>query len=225
VNETPLSDDEFKKLHHTLRQLALAAYPNSERKGCPGMEVLRDIASTSWPANHPGYEHVKHCSPCLREMFDLQEEIFVAKTRRRHRKYWIAVAAILVITAGVWLATLRLASRRSNPSATTNNIASIEHQRRIADLFDEPDALRSAEPQKPLKTIHLPSAPARAKGDSSTFFAARCVSNRHLSRSQRELNLGQSRRSRRGGGTASDRYGDARLVRPEQGIVLAFNQK
>jgi hypothetical protein len=162
VNETPLSDDEFKNLHHTLRQLALAAYPNPERKGCPGMEVLREIASTSWPANHPGYEHVKHCSPCLREMFDLQEEIFVAKTTRRHRKYWIAVAAMLVITTGVWLATLRLASQHS--SATANNIASIEHLERTADLFDEPDTFRgSDEPQKPFKTIYLPPAPLQLK--------------------------------------------------------------
>jgi hypothetical protein len=162
VDEASLSDDEFKRIHRTLQELALAAYPNPERKGCPGTEVLRHIANTSWPADHPGYDHVKHCSPCLREMLDLQEEIFVAKTRRRYLMYRIAIAAVLVLAVGIGFAAWRLA-RHSNPSGASTNITSIVHQRRIADLFDEPDALRSAEPQKPLKTIHLPSAPLELK--------------------------------------------------------------
>ena len=162
MNETPLSDDEFKKLHHLLQELALAAYPNPERKGCPGTSVLREVASLSWPANHPAYEHVKHCSPCLREMLGLQEEIFLAKTRRRYGMYRIAIAAVLVLAVCIGFAAWRL-GRHSNPSGASANITSIVHQRRIADLFDEPDALRSAEPQKALKTIHLPAAPLELK--------------------------------------------------------------
>lgn len=162
VDEPPLSDDEFKRIHRTLQELALAAYPNPERKGCPGTEILRQIANTSWPADHPGYDHVKHCSPCLREMLELQQEIFVAKTRRRYLMYRIAVAAVLVLAVGIGFAAWRLA-RHSNPSGASTNITSIVHQRRIADLFDEPDTLRSAEPQKPLKTIYLPAAPLELK--------------------------------------------------------------
>src|SRR5581483_7910420 len=134
VDEAPLSDDEFKRIHRTLQELALAAYPNPERRGCPGIEVLREIANASWPADHPGYDHVKHCSPCLREMLDFQEEIFVAKTRRRYRMYRIAIAAVLVLAVGIGFAAWRLA-RHSNPSGATTNITSIVHQRRIADLF------------------------------------------------------------------------------------------
>jgi len=162
VDEAPLSDDEFKRIHRTLQELALAAYPNPERRGCPGIEVLREIANASWPADHPGYDHVKHCSPCLREMLDFQEEIFVAKTRRRYRMYRIAIAAMLVLAAGIGLAAWRLA-RHSKPSGASTNITSIVHQRRIADLFDEPDALRGAEPQESLKTIYLPSAALQLK--------------------------------------------------------------
>ena len=162
VDGAPLSDDEFRRIHRTLQELALAAYPNPERKGCPGREVLRDIANTPWPADHPGYDHVKTCSPCLREMLDLQEQIFVAKTQRRYRMYRIAIAAVLVLAVGIGFAAWRL-GRHSNPSGASANITSIVHQRRIADLFDEPDALRSAEPQKALKTIHLPAAPLELK--------------------------------------------------------------
>jgi hypothetical protein len=101
VDETPLSDDEFKELHGILQQAALAAYPNPERKGCPGAEVLMEIAHTAWPANHPGYDHVKHCSPCLREMLDMRRETILARTRRRYRMYRIAIAAVLVLAAGI----------------------------------------------------------------------------------------------------------------------------
>ena len=101
VDETPLSDDEFKKLHRTLQQLALAAYPNPERKGCPGPEVLREIARTSWPAKHPGYDHVKRCSPCLREMLDMQREVFLGTVRGRYRMYRIGIAAVLVLAAAI----------------------------------------------------------------------------------------------------------------------------
>jgi hypothetical protein len=164
VNETPLSDEEFKKFHQVLRQLALAAYPNPERKGCPGTDVLRDVASLAWPADHPGYDHIKHCSPCLREMFDLQEETWLAIMKRRHRRYKVAIAAIVVLTAGLWSLTWIISSRRSNPGGTATNVASIAHLQRTADLFDEPDALRGGdEPQKPFKTIYLPLAPLELK--------------------------------------------------------------
>jgi hypothetical protein len=95
-------------------------------------------------------------------MLGLQEEIFLAKTRRRHRTYRIAIAAMLVLAAGIAFAAWRLA-RHSNPSDASANITSIVHQRRIADLFDEPDVVRGAEPQEPLKTIYLPPAPLQLK--------------------------------------------------------------
>jgi hypothetical protein len=76
--------------------------------------------------------------------------------------YRMAIAAMMVLAAGIGFAAWRLA-RHSNPSGASTNITSIVHQRRIADLFDEPDALRSAEPQKPLKTINLPPSPLELK--------------------------------------------------------------
>lgn len=101
MDEKPLSDEEFRELHRILQQAALAAYPNPDRKGCPDKEVLKAIARTPWPANHPGYDHVKHCSPCLREMLDLQREVFLATARGRYRMYRIGIAAVLILAAGI----------------------------------------------------------------------------------------------------------------------------
>jgi hypothetical protein len=162
VDEAPLADDEFKRIHRTLQELALAAYPNPERRGCPGTEVLREIANTSWPADHPGYDHVRHCSPCLREMLDLQEEIFLAETRRGYRTYRIAIAAMLVVAAGIGFAAWRRSQSPNSSHASTNN-SSIMQLQRTADLFDAPDVLRGAEPQNSFKTIYLPPAPLQLK--------------------------------------------------------------
>jgi len=162
VGEAPLSDDEFKRIHRTMQELALAAYPNPERRGCPGTEVLREIANTSWPADHPGYDHVKHCSPCLREMLDLQEEIFLAKTGRGYRTYRIAIAAMLVLAAGIGFAAWRRSQNPNSSQPSTNN-SSMAHLQRTVDLFDAPDVLRGAEPQNSFKTIYLPAAPLQLK--------------------------------------------------------------
>ena len=157
MNETPLSDDEFKKLHHTLRQLALAAYPNPERKECPGTDVLREVASTAWPANHPGYEHVKHCSPCLREMFDLQEGIFLTNMRRRHRKYWIAVAALFVLVIGIGIVGWRsVAGRDQHAQAAMLNFAASITRGIGSDERNEPGTIQLYAPKVLLLTMSLP---------------------------------------------------------------------
>jgi len=75
----PLSDEEFREIHRFLQQLALAAYPNPQRIGCPGSATLQAVAWTPWPADHPAYSHIKHCSPCLREMLDFQAIKHAAK--------------------------------------------------------------------------------------------------------------------------------------------------
>lgn len=90
-----------------MQQAALAAYPNPERNGCPGSEVLADIARQSWSANHPAYEHVKHCSPCLREMLDMRTANYLERTRKKYRMYWIGIAAAVILIAGISFAAWR----------------------------------------------------------------------------------------------------------------------
>ena len=53
-----------------LRQTSLKGFPNPERKGCPGTEVLKNLAlhPEQISATDPVIEHVTHCSPCFGEM-------------------------------------------------------------------------------------------------------------------------------------------------------------
>jgi hypothetical protein len=159
VGESPLSDDEFKELHRILQQAALAAYPNPERKDCFGREVLMEIAQTAWPANHRGYDHVKHCSPCLREMLEMRQDLILARMRKRYRIYRLGVAAVLVLTAGVGFSTWRLANRNQTQRNASTDVASIAHLKRTVSLFDMPDVVRgSGDSQPQPEPIHLPPA-------------------------------------------------------------------
>ena len=124
MSETPLSDDEFRKLHDILQQLALAAYPNPERKECPGTAILREVAGSSFPAKHPAYEHVKHCSPCLREMLDLQEQEFVAHTRQRYRRYRIVAGASSAAAITVVVLAITVPSGHSRDQIAVWNLQS-----------------------------------------------------------------------------------------------------
>ena len=156
-DETPLSDDEFKELHRILQQAALAAYPNPERKGCPGSEVLNEIAHTSWPAKHPGYDHVKHCSPCLREMLDMREQIILARIRRKHRMYWAGIAAAVILVLGIGLMLWRYLPERAQqlPAAVINFATSI--QRGAGSEQQMPAGTIQTYPRKALQvTMSLP---------------------------------------------------------------------
>ena len=156
MDGAPLSDDEFKRIHRTLQELALAAYPNPERKGCPGREVLRQIANTQWPADHHGYDHVKHCSPCLREVLDLQDEIFMAKTRRRYLTP-IGIAAVLALAIGIGTLGWRsIEGRDQHPQAAMLNFAASITRGIGSDERNEPGSVQLYAPKVLLLTMSLP---------------------------------------------------------------------
>ncbi|HLH09484.1 MAG TPA: hypothetical protein VKW78_19760 [Terriglobales bacterium] len=85
-----------------IEQLLLTAYPNPERKGCPGPDALaklaveRDTKSDTW-------YHVRHCSPCFAEFKALRDARW-ERERVRHqikRRAWLATAAGITVAAGV----------------------------------------------------------------------------------------------------------------------------
>lgn len=110
------SDEDFRKLHRLVQEAALLAYPNPERKGCPSTEVLKEMGALEAPFRHPSYDHVKRCSPCLREILE-----FGAQSLRQRKKARIfkltAMAASLLICAGL---AFQLWSTRSGVAIGAN---------------------------------------------------------------------------------------------------------
>jgi hypothetical protein len=68
---------QWDRVQREYQKAVQASYPNPERKGCPGTDVLRDMAARS--ARHEDIEqdqqwkHVIHCGPCYAEYLELRE--------------------------------------------------------------------------------------------------------------------------------------------------------
>jgi hypothetical protein len=76
-----MDESEFRKLQNTVQDAILLAYPNPERKGCPGTEVIQRLAEETAirvvdPAeiDAESTEHIFHCSPCYREYLELRKK-------------------------------------------------------------------------------------------------------------------------------------------------------
>jgi len=117
------SERELGEFLKVLQGAALKGYPNPERAGCPGSDVLRDVARTAAPFAHPAYEHIKTCSPCLQEMLHLQGN---AIRDRRARASKIRMRGILVgcMSVGVAIAVLTLFLIRRDGGKPKEHIAS-----------------------------------------------------------------------------------------------------
>ena len=67
---------QWERLQREYQNAVQASYPNPERHGCPGTDVLKDLAARS--ARHEDidqdehWKHVIHCGPCYREYLDLR---------------------------------------------------------------------------------------------------------------------------------------------------------
>jgi hypothetical protein len=67
----------------------LHGYPNPDRIGCPGSDVLRALARRELPIDHPARLHLGECSPCFREFKQFQR----GYEREKSRPLWSSIAA------------------------------------------------------------------------------------------------------------------------------------
>jgi len=105
------SEDEWRKLHDEIRKSVLRGFPNPDRIGCPGTDVLKQLAARQLPVDHPAYGHVMECSPCYQELMDIRAvmpdapiELSARASLRRSPSRWIwpaAILASLVVCAAV----------------------------------------------------------------------------------------------------------------------------
>ena len=66
--------EKWARVQRNLQEAILSAYPNPDRIGCPGAEVLKRLVSLSLQLIEleetelsGQWEHVTHCSPCYGE--------------------------------------------------------------------------------------------------------------------------------------------------------------
>ena len=109
------ADQTFEQLQDIVQQAILREFPNPERKGCPGTEVLRELANRPRPTRGAAWEHVTHCSPCYKEFLDLRSEVRrqLDLQRRRTIRRRTALGGIAIVVAGGGIAVYEILRHRS----------------------------------------------------------------------------------------------------------------
>lgn len=120
-----------------IEQLLLTAYPNPERKGCPGHEVLASLAGKERDADDPNWYHVWHCSPCYAEFKQLRDARWQkekVQEQRRTRATWIAVAAaavLVVVFGAAWWIQRNRQPRPVETAQVTLNLSDLDAKRDV----------------------------------------------------------------------------------------------
>lgn len=98
LNEKRYSERDEKRILDALGRGLLTEFPNPNRTGCPGAEVLKKIASHEMPLSEAGkwLDHLTSCSPCYRDFSQLQ-----AGYRSRRTRTILAIAASILVVAGI----------------------------------------------------------------------------------------------------------------------------
>ena len=107
MGETP--EEKFDQISRAVQESILRNYPNPERRGCPGDEVVRSVAARTELKADDVWEHITHCSPCYTEFLAYKEKF---REQRRHevrvrRRTVIGLAAAAAVGVPVVLITRR----------------------------------------------------------------------------------------------------------------------
>jgi len=103
MSESP--EQISNEIQDLLQQAVLNNFPNPERRGCLGEQVVREVAARQLPLQDAAWEHITHCSPCFREFLGFRRELADARKRlvRRNRIVLVsALAAAGIVGVVIW---------------------------------------------------------------------------------------------------------------------------
>ncbi len=101
MGESP--EQKFDRISRAVQDSILRNYPNPERRGCPGDNVVREIAERTELNADVLWEHITHCSPCYATFLAFKQESRAKTVIHRRAAIGLLVAAaatvpIVVIT-------------------------------------------------------------------------------------------------------------------------------
>lgn len=104
-----------------IEELLIRAYPNPERKGCPGRGALEDLGNLRVGRDHPAWYHIWHCSPCFSEFKTIRDNRWAKEERESRRKNRLVAASALavLIAIGCTLFVFLRTPARSAPEIAT----------------------------------------------------------------------------------------------------------
>lgn len=114
-----ISFGQAKHDERIVQQAFLDAFPNPQRIGCPGDQVIRAIARRT-DSDENVRRHMRRCSPCSQDLLTFRQQWRNVKVIRL--AFLTAAAAALLIFAGIYQY-----SRFHVPSSKPNLIAGNDH--------------------------------------------------------------------------------------------------
>lgn len=98
LNAKTYSRRDERRILDVLGRGLLKDFPNPERIGCPGTDVLKRIASHEMPLSEADkwLDHLGSCSPCYADFKRFQEA-----AARQRRQRWLAIAAGILLAIAV----------------------------------------------------------------------------------------------------------------------------
>lgn len=108
-----------------IEEILLTGFPNPERIGCPGPEVIDALAQRRLGRDDPAWRHLWNCSPCFKDFKELRDKRLASLERRQppNQKNWRlpALAAALACIAIIGL--LLVLRNRSNAHGDVTVVA------------------------------------------------------------------------------------------------------
>ena len=123
LNAKGYSERDEKRILDALGRGLLKEFPNPDRAGCPGSDVLRRIASHAMPLAEAEkwLDHLTSCSPCYRDFTELQ-----AGYRHRRMQTVLAIAASILIVVGV--ASWALFFKQKGPAVVQSAVLDLRNR-------------------------------------------------------------------------------------------------
>jgi hypothetical protein len=162
MGETP--EEKYERISKAVQQSILRNYPNPERHGCPGDDVVRTVAARSEVNPDALWEHITHCSPCYAVFLRCKQEF---RKRAAYRRVLLPLAASVVIAIGSWIAIHAARHHQSTGGAGTarnarvptrepQELARTRQPLPISVDLRSQAALRGADEKAPPAPIHVP---------------------------------------------------------------------
>src|SRR6476661_5545483 len=103
MDDGRLTREQDRRMLELLEQAALHDYPNPERKGCPGAEFLKRLATdrASIRLDDARLTHVARCSPCYREFVAYRNSVRNRSISRRALLATGGLAAAGIAVVGI----------------------------------------------------------------------------------------------------------------------------
>ncbi len=91
------TEQKFDRISRAVQDSILRNYPNPERKGCPGDDVVRQVAARTELKTDEVWEHITHCSPCYATFLEFKNDLRHKKAIRRRTAIGLLAAAAAAI--------------------------------------------------------------------------------------------------------------------------------